>query len=401
MIDFLAHVFDASGFPPRWHCGSWTSGHGWLHILSDVGVWSAYLTIPCLLGYFVLNKKDMPFRPIFWLFAAFILACGTTHLMEAVIFWWPAYRLAALIKLITAIVSWCTVVALVPVTPMVLAMRTPSELEREIAAREIAEEALQRANHDLERRVQERVAELARMNVALEQRAVELNRSNAELEQFAYVASHDLQEPLRMVASYLELLAERYKGQLDEKANKYMDYAIDGAVRMKSLIEDLLAFSRLTRGKPYEKMETQSAFDEALANLSKTIEEKGAEVTQGALPPLMANRTLMVQLFQNLIGNALKFCEQAPPRVHVGAEPKNGEWLFTVRDNGIGIAPQHQERIFQIFQRLHGREKYSGTGMGLPICKKVVERHGGRIWVESQPGAGSTFLFTLPGMGLA
>jgi two-component system, chemotaxis family, sensor kinase Cph1 len=364
MIDFLIHVFDGSDFPPRWHCGSWTLGHGWLHVASDLGVWSAYLAIPCLLGYFVVRKKDMPFRPILWLFVAFILACGTTHLMEAAIFWWPAYRLAGLIKLITAVVSWCTVIALVPAAPMMLTMRTPAELEREIAAREAAEEALRQANHDLERRVQERVAELDRMNIILEQRAAELGRSNGELEQFAYVASHDLQEPLRMVASYLELLAERYKDRLDEKASKYIEYAVDGAVRMKCLIEDLLVFSRLTRGKAYERIETQAALNEALANLGKAIE----------------------------------FCERDPPRVHVGAERTDEEWLFTVRDNGIGIAPQHQERIFQIFQRLHGRDKYSGTGMGLPICKKVVEHHGGRIWVESQPGTGTTFLFTFPGL---
>ncbi len=167
MLTYLSQLFDTTGFPPRWHCGSWTSVHGWLHILSDLGVWCAYLAIPCILGYFVLRRKDIPFRPIFWLFAAFILACGTTHLMEAIIFWWPAYRLAGVIKLLTAIVSWGTVMALIPATPVALAMRSPGELQREISARRVAEESLRRANSELERQVEERTVELARANSAL------------------------------------------------------------------------------------------------------------------------------------------------------------------------------------------------------------------------------------------
>jgi PAS domain S-box-containing protein len=245
------------------------------------------------------------------------------------------------------------------------------------------------------------ISERKRAQLLLERHAEELARSNAELEQFAHVASHDLQEPLRMVASYLELLGERYKGQLDDKADTYIGYAVDGAARMKVLIRDLLLFSRVgTKGRPLEPMESRAALDEAISNLGLAIREKAAAVTHGPLPPILGDPTQLPQLFQNLIGNALKFCEAGPPQVHVTADRDGGQWVFAVRDNGIGIAPQHSQRIFQIFQRLHGRKEYPGTGMGLAICKKVVERHGGRIWVVSQPGEGSTFCFTLPARGV-
>jgi PAS domain S-box-containing protein len=242
-----------------------------------------------------------------------------------------------------------------------------------------------------------RVEEVLRcLNGELARQASQLARSNRELEQFAYVASHDLQEPLRMVASYLELVAERYKGRLDEKADKFIAYAVDGATRMKRLIDDLLGYSRVsTRAQPAEVIDVGAALEEATKNLGKVIAEKEAVVTWDVLPTVVVNRTHLVQLFQNLIGNALKFCVELP-RIHVGAQRDEQAWVFSVRDNGIGIAPEHRERIFQIFQRLHGRDKYAGTGIGLAICKKIVEQYGGRIWVESQPGKGSTFFFTLP-----
>ena len=202
-----------------------------------------------------------------------------------------------------------------------------------------------------------------------------------------------------MVASFLELLAERYKGRLDERADKYINYAVDGAARMKTLIEGLLRYSRVTtQARRLEEMGARTALDEATANLGRAIEEKGAVVTHDDLPTVLADPIQFVQLFQNLIGNALKFCD-GTPRVHVAAERTGEEWVFSVRDKGIGIAEEHRERIFQVFQRLHERGRYPGTGIGLAICKKVVERHGGRIWVESRPGQGSTFFFTLPVVG--
>ncbi|HTP27331.1 MAG TPA: ATP-binding protein [Anaeromyxobacteraceae bacterium] len=224
----------------------------------------------------------------------------------------------------------------------------------------------------------------------------ELTRSNAELEQFAYVASHDLQEPLRMVSSYSQLLQQRYEDQLDDRARKYIHYAVDGANRMQRLIQDLLSYSRVgSRGETMVATDSHSALGEAIRNLSAVIEKSQALVTNDDLPRVLAHRSQLVQLFQNLIGNAIKFHGPQAPRVHVAARRERGRWAFAVRDNGIGIEPQHFQRIFLIFQRLHSREQYAGTGIGLALCKRIVERHGGQIWVESQPGEGSAFFFTL------
>jgi light-regulated signal transduction histidine kinase (bacteriophytochrome) len=224
----------------------------------------------------------------------------------------------------------------------------------------------------------------------------ELERSNNDLEHFASIASHDLQEPLRMVASYTQLLAERYEGQLDEKAKKYITYAVDGAIRMQQLVNDLLAYSRIsTRGKPIENTDSHSILGEVISNLSAMIEEGKAIVTNDELPMVRADASQLVQLFQNLLVNAIKFRGKDFPRVHVSARDEGRKWVFSVRDNGIGIDQQYADRIFVIFQRLHTRQEYSGTGIGLAVCKRIVERHGGKIWFESEPGKGSTFFFSV------
>jgi len=227
--------------------------------------------------------------------------------------------------------------------------------------------------------------------------ATMLRRSNEELQQFAYVASHDLQEPLRMVTSYLQILDNRYSDKLDSDAREFIAFAVDGATRMKALINDLLAYSRVEgEEKVFEEFDVQFALNKALSNLALKIEDSGAVITYDAMPRIKADPMQIAQLFQNLIGNAIKFQNGKVPEVHIGVERQKDEWQFAIRDNGIGISPEYQERIFVIFQRLHRKDEYPGTGIGLAICKKVVERHGGRIWLESKLGEGTTFYFTLP-----
>jgi signal transduction histidine kinase len=272
-----------------------------------------------------------------------------------------------------------------PVSPAVLRAKVSVfvELYKKTVEVKRQAEAIRKLNAELEQRVAERTAEL--------------RRSNEELQQFAYVASHDLQEPLRMITSYVQLLAKRYQGKLDAEADEFISYVTEGAQRMKTLIDDLLAYSRVgTHGQGFAAVDCEEVLQRILTDLRMAIEESGAEVTHDPLPTVWGDATQLGQVLQNLLSNALKFRDQAPPQVHITARLDGGQWVFSVSDNGIGIDPQYAERIFVIFQRLHTKKAYPGTGIGLAICKKIVERHGGRIWVESQPGRGATFFFTLP-----
>ena len=258
-----------------------------------------------------------------------------------------------------------------------------AELEKLIAERQKAEAHVRTLNTELEERVQRRTEELS--------------RTNEELRQFAYVASHDLQEPLRTVASYAQLLERRYQGQLDKEANEFLNFMVSGVKRMHVLLNDMLAYSRVTetQNRPFTTFSCENVLDAALANLELTIRENEACITHDPLPTLCGDEIQLSQVFQNLIGNSIKYRREEPPAVHISAVEENGEWHFTFRDNGMGFEMQYAERIFGIFKRLHGRE-LPGTGMGLAICKRIIERHTGNIWVESEPGVGSTFHFTIP-----
>jgi PAS domain S-box-containing protein len=243
------------------------------------------------------------------------------------------------------------------------------------------------------------ISERKQAEQALAEKTEDLQRSNEELERFAYVASHDLQEPLRMVTSYMQLLERRYGAKLDADAHDFIGFAIEGARRMHNLINDLLQLSRVgTHGKPFQDIELSRVFDEALNNLEVAINENGAVITRSSLPAVLVDAGQMVQLFQNLLSNAIKFHGKGPPNIEVSAKKEDSEWIFAVKDNGIGIDPKYFDRIFAVFQRLGGNE-YPGTGLGLAQVRKIVQRHRGRIWVESQPGEGSTFYFTIPARG--
>ncbi|NJK67618.1 MAG: response regulator [Microcoleus sp. CSU_2_2] len=265
-------------------------------------------------------------------------------------------------------------------------------LQQEISTRRAVEQTLQEQNLILQQEIHNR----QRAESALLKSNQELARSNAELEQFAYVASHDLQAPLATIASFAQLLEKRYQDRLDSQANKFIGNIVQGCTRMQTLIDDLLEYSRVGRSrKPFQPIDCNQVLEQAIANLQAVISDTQAVINYSELPVVTGDISQLIQLFQNLLGNAIKYRKATSPVVGITVCQHENKWLFSISDNGIGIAEQHQERIFQIFKRLHTQREYSGTGIGLAICQKIVERHGGSIWVESEPGQGSTFHFTI------
>jgi hypothetical protein len=365
IVDFFRRLTDTSDWPPRWFCGRWTDFHGWLYIFSDLTIWLAYMAIPLILIRFVTLKKGVPMPSVFLLFGAFIMLCGATHLLDALLFWWPAYRLSALVRFLTGVVSIATVIALIRYFNEAIGLRTSREYESELMFRQ--------------------------------QAVQELSRSNQELQQFAYVASHDLQSPLKTIVNYLTLLETKYGEHLDVDGRKLIDTSTAAAGRMRTLINDLLDFSGVGSVAEFDSVDLNALIAEILDEHQHDIKVANATVDIGPLPTLMAHRTDLKQVFQNLITNGLKYRRlDAATRLSIYATDEGTAYRFAVADNGIGIDPEHYERVFQIFQRLHGRNDYPGTGIGLATCKKVIDIYGGRIWLDSTPGVGTTFYLTIP-----
>lgn len=372
-VGFFGRLFDTSDFPPRWGCGNWNAELGWLHIVSDLLTFGAYITIPLALAYFVIKRGDIAFPKVFWLFGAFIAACGTVHLIEAGIFWWPAYRLSGLVKAITAVVSWATVIVLIRVLPE--ALRFPGLA-------------------DVNRRLEHEIAENRRAADRLRRYSDELKRSNDELDRFAYVASHDLKAPLRAVDNLASWIEED-SGDLDDASRRHLAQMRQRVGRMDRLLDDLLLYSRAGRVHGDVGPVALVPLVEEVIDLLAPPPGFRFEIAGDPLT-LETARIPLEQCLRNLIGNAVKHADRESGTVSVTWRAC-GEFIeFAVTDDGPGIAPEYHERIFEMFQVLRPRDEVEGSGMGLAVIRKTVDGYGGRVTLESEPGRGSTFRFTWP-----
>ncbi len=508
IYSFFTKLFNTSDWPPRWHCGHWTDFHGWLYIISDVLIWAAYYAIPILIIRFITKKQKQQFAKIYWLFAVFILACGFTHLLDAITFWYPMYRLNALARFITAIASWVTLYNIFKLLPTLVKLKGAEELEAEIEFRKQLEKELLENNARLNEAeeisklghwkwnaatnlikaspnffkiyeapfqeigvrgemhkyihaddrefVKSRVAlasqtkdygqfyfrivtpsgkqktifangivelnnqneiafilgtiqdvtELKATENELLQKTQALESMNANLQKFASVASHDLQEPLRKVSTFISLLQRQYGPVIDLKGQELFNKTVDATVRMQQLIQSILEFSKLpTQEVRFATVSLTDTLKIVLSNLEISIAEKNADITIGNMPNIVANGNQLQQLFQNLLSNAIKFSRfNVPPVINISAfiDRKEANALtdllceITITDNGIGFEAEYADQIFLPFQRLNSKTEFEGTGIGLAICKKIVENHHGSISVKSKVGEGSTFTILLP-----
>lgn len=385
MVDVISRVFDASGFPPRWSCGDWSPGLGWLHIVSDMGIWGAYLAIPCVLGYFALGRKNLPFRGVFLLFGTFILACGLTHLMDAVMFWWPAYRLSGVLKFVTASLSWATVLALGWVTPRALQMRSPEELEREILERRRAEKEA------------DRYAERLR---STNQRLIEAEREKSNL--LANV-THELRTPLTLILSPIETMLEGDRGSLAEADLAKLRIVHNNAVRLLRLVTGVLDLSKLDAGKievDREPVELVGLTRSIAGDFQPAMEGRGLMIqTTIELETawVMLDRYLYEQIVFNLLSNAVKFTPSGGS-IGVGLSLAGDRVRLTVADTGIGVAPSDLPSLFQRYHQVDGAStrRFEGTGLGLALVKEFAELLGGTVAVESEQGQGSVFTVEFP-----
>lgn len=527
VVEFFNKLFDTQDWPPRWHCGNWTDFHSWFYIISDLLIWSAYFAIPLTILKYISRRTDAKFIRTYFLFAGFILACGSTHLLDVVAFWFPAYRLNALVRFITGVISWITVFHIVRILPTATSLRSHAELENEVVERKKVEEELKMTNQQLtaaqeiarmghwqwdvktnkvlwsdqlykiyqtssdsnisyesyleklhpedkefvnsavqkafeekkfpsfthrilmndgtEKIIQSRgevltdengavikmigtaqdITDVQKAQQQLLERTHELETSNAELQRFAYVASHDLQEPLRKIMTFASLLEKELHGTDAENVKLYMNKIVQSSGRMQQLIDDILAFSslRITR-EAFRQTDLNAVLQQVLSDIEVTIETTGATIQASKLPVIEAIPSQIGQLFQNLISNALKFRkEDVPPVITirykvVGVDELKNYSLkddtmlalrghtynwsrvhflrIELKDNGIGFEETYAEKIFEIFQRLHSNKAFEGTGIGLAICKKIVDNHHGIITAAGKAGEGATFLIHLP-----
>jgi signal transduction histidine kinase len=527
VLEFFRKLFDTADWPPRWHCGKWSEFHGWFYIISDLLIWSAYFAIPLVILKFITRKVNARFVRAYFLFAAFILACGATHLLDAVSFWFPAYRLNALVRFITGVVSWITVFHVVKLLPVALSLRSYEELEKEIKERELAEEKLLLSNaqlkeaqeiakmghwqwdvssneltwsegmykvygmknngeqisfndfinkvhpddktyveHNIQKAIEAKdfplfshriitpdgviktihskgevlidkegnvvkmigtgqdITDQYKAQQQLLDKSHELELSNNELQKFAYVASHDLQEPLRKIQTFSSLLERESDETLGEKSRMYIDKISNSAMRMQRLIDSILQFSSIKSGSEnFVPTDLNRIIEQVLSDMEIRVQESGTVVRVDKLPVIEAIPIQMEQLFQNLISNAIKFKQvEKTPLINISAQfikaeelnknapdeisnPTNGsayKWRseplikISVQDNGMGFNDKYSDKIFEIFQRLHTTKTHEGTGIGLAICKKIVDTHHGNIKVFSKEGEGTTFIIILP-----
>jgi len=420
----FSELFRTSGFMPHGYCLLWTPSLLWTYVVSDSLIGLSYYSIPFALFYFVRRRTDLPFIWMFVLFGIFIAACGTTHLSEVLDIWIPLYWLDAAIKAVTAVVSVLTAVLLWPLLPRALALPSPGQLaeanrrlEEEVAERQRIQAELESVNANLEQRVAERTAELRELNGALRREVAEKVRAREEairlngvleqrvaerteeLESFSYSVSHDLRAPLRAIDGFAAMLKEDHAAQLDSEGGRLLGIIQDNAQKMGNLISDLLTLSRLGRQHmELAAIDMPGLVRSALQEVDAAAPDAGAaEVRIGAMPTARGDPTQLRQVWVNLLANAVKFSsKESKSEIEVGGYAKDTESVYFVRDNGAGFDMKYYEKLFGVFQRLHRDDEFPGTGVGLAIVRRVVQRHGGRAWAEGVPGTGATFYFSLP-----
>jgi signal transduction histidine kinase len=385
-MGLIERLFSADGFMPHGMCYMWNPAVIYLHVISDAIIALAYYSIPVTLVYFVRKRKDLAFDWMFLCFAAFIVACGTTHLMEILNIWHPTYWLSGVIKAITAALSIVTAILLVRMVPPALALPSPEQLRK-------SNEALQREIRDRE----VASAKVVALNQELQFQASKLEAANTELEAFAYSVSHDLRAPLRHIDGYMNLLREE-NPQPGKSGERYMTVIADAAKHMGMLIDNLLAFSRMGRSDMTRSwVDCATLVEETRQALLPDTQNRNIEWQIGPLPRVYVDGVLFKQVWMNLLENAIKYTRQRDKaEIAVGCREEKNEWEFFIRDNGAGFDMQYADKLFGIFQRLHFKEEFEGTGIGLANVRRIIARHGGRTWAQGAVNQGATFYFTLP-----